>query len=122
MRRLRAKNKWTRTELAIGGAVVAVTLLLVGLILLRSQGAHSLDSQRCPIDGDAGGVAERWALGRIFVITGTSAWWSGKRIPGGRLAGEAGGSIGALKRALRLKLPCAAHLSFSPFTAYYLTI
>jgi hypothetical protein len=33
--------------------VVAVALLLVGLILLRSKGAHSLDSQRCPIDGMA---------------------------------------------------------------------
>jgi hypothetical protein len=51
MRRLRAKSHWTRTELAIGSAVVAVTLLLVGLILFRSQGAHSVDSQRCPIDG-----------------------------------------------------------------------
>jgi hypothetical protein len=51
MRRIRAKNNWTRTELAIGSAVVAVTLLLVGLILLRSNGTRSLDSQRCPIDG-----------------------------------------------------------------------
>jgi hypothetical protein len=53
MRRVRAKNNWTRAELAIGSAVVAVTLLLVGLILLRSKGAHSVDSQRCPIDGMA---------------------------------------------------------------------
>jgi hypothetical protein len=50
---VRAKNNWTRIELAIGSAVVVVALLLVGLILLRSKGAHSLDSQRCPIDGMA---------------------------------------------------------------------
>jgi hypothetical protein len=32
-------------------------------------------------------------VGRIFVITGTSAWWSGKRIPGGELAGEWEGKV-----------------------------
>jgi hypothetical protein len=51
MRRLRSRTNWTRTDLAIGSAVVAVTLLLVGFILLRSKGAHSLAPQRCPIDG-----------------------------------------------------------------------
>ena len=53
MRRVRTKNNWRRTELAIGGAVAAVALLLVRLILLRSRSAQSLDSQRCPIDGMA---------------------------------------------------------------------
>ena len=48
MRRLGAKSNWTRTELAIGCAVVAVTLLLLGLILLRSKGAHSVDSTTMP--------------------------------------------------------------------------
>jgi hypothetical protein len=48
MRRLGAKNNWnwTRTELAIGSAVVAVALLLVGRILLRGTGEHSQDYQR----------------------------------------------------------------------------
>jgi len=51
MKRLRAKNTWTRTDLAVGSVVVAVALLLIALILLRSKGAQPVDSQRCPIDG-----------------------------------------------------------------------
>ena len=31
-------------------------------------------------------------VGRIFANTGTSAWWSGKCIPGGRLV-EGGGKV-----------------------------
>jgi hypothetical protein len=58
MRRLGAKSNWTRTELAIGCAVVAVTLLLVALILLRSKGAHSVDSTTMPDGWHAGGVAK----------------------------------------------------------------
>jgi hypothetical protein len=36
----------------------------------------------CPRSGGVMSAA------RIFAITGTSAWWSGKRMPGGGLAGE----------------------------------
>jgi hypothetical protein len=50
MRRISKKNnKPTRVELAVGIAVSAVMLLVVGLILLG--GRHPLAAQRCPIDG-----------------------------------------------------------------------
>jgi hypothetical protein len=53
MRRVRVKNTFTRAKLAVGIAVLAVALLLVGLIILRSKSGSSLAAQRCPIDGMA---------------------------------------------------------------------
>lgn len=53
MKRVRATSKLTRGELAVGIGVLVVALLLVGLILLRSESGHSLAAQRCPIDGMA---------------------------------------------------------------------
>jgi hypothetical protein len=48
-RRSKKNNKPTRAELAVGIAVLAVILLVVGLILL--EGKPPLAAQRCPIDG-----------------------------------------------------------------------
>jgi hypothetical protein len=53
MSRLDSKNNLARTDLALAISVVAVALLLVGLIILRSETAHSVPVQLCPIDGMA---------------------------------------------------------------------
>jgi hypothetical protein len=51
-----SKNKLAHTDLALGTTVVAIALLLVGPVLLRSKSARSMAPQRCPIDG----VAAEW--------------------------------------------------------------
>jgi hypothetical protein len=53
MSRRGSKNKLAHTDLALGTTVVAIALLLVGLVLLRSKSARSMAPQRCPIDGMA---------------------------------------------------------------------
>jgi hypothetical protein len=46
-----AKSGLTRADLLVGLGIGVIALLLVGLILLKNNGARSVSPQRCPIDG-----------------------------------------------------------------------
>jgi hypothetical protein len=59
MSRRGSKNKFI-PDLALGTTVFAIALLLVGLVLLRSQSARSMGAQRCLIDG----MAAEWRCDR----------------------------------------------------------
>lgn len=46
-----AKSDLTRADLFVGLGIGVIALLLVGLIILKNNGARSVSPQRCPIDG-----------------------------------------------------------------------
>jgi hypothetical protein len=46
-----AKPNLTRADLSVGLGIGVIAILLVGLIILKSNGARSTGPQRCPIDG-----------------------------------------------------------------------
>jgi hypothetical protein len=46
-----AKSGLTRADLLVGLGIGVIALLLVGLIILKNNGARSVSPQRCPIDG-----------------------------------------------------------------------
>ena len=88
MSRRGSKNKLAHTDLALGTTVVAIALLLVGLVLLRSKSARSLGPQRFPIDGMAAECGGVTSAAGMLAIADTSAKLIRNRIPGGRLAGD----------------------------------
>jgi hypothetical protein len=46
-----AKSNLTRADLAVGLGIGVIALVLVGLIILKSNGVLSIGAQRCPTDG-----------------------------------------------------------------------
>ncbi len=46
-----SKSNLTRAELLVGLGIGVIALLLVGLIILKNNGARSAGPVRCPIDG-----------------------------------------------------------------------
>ena len=51
MSRINSKNKLTRADLLVGLGIGVIALLLVGLIILKNNGARYVGPQHCPIDG-----------------------------------------------------------------------
>jgi hypothetical protein len=45
------KSNLTRADLFVGLGIGVIAFLLVGLIILKNNGARSIRVQRCPIDG-----------------------------------------------------------------------
>lgn len=88
-----AKSDLTGADLLVGLGIFVIALLLVGLIILKNNGARSIGPQQCPIDGQpAGGklAANIAAVGAttMFATTDTSARLIRSHILGGQLANE----------------------------------
>ena len=54
-----AKSNLTRADLWVGLGIGVIALFLVGLIILKNNGAGATSPQRCPIDG----LAAEWQTG-----------------------------------------------------------